>query len=175
MTKFSFGDLVSVSGYHPRVFRIDGYHEDTWHYPGETWTEVVFDLVDVHSGVFIEAETEDLTLISVADKADEYLANNPAPAETESESFSFDLSEYYNNFEMGSDKMAKKERQPTARELSAKEAEERKAARKAKAEEIDNLLDRRNWYAVQFAKSGSVEDNEKVQRIDTELAKLSGS
>jgi hypothetical protein len=71
--------------------------------------------------------------------------------------------------------MAKQERQPTARELSAKEAEEKKAARKAKAEEINNLLDRRNWYADQFAKSGDVEDNEKVQRIDTELAKLSGS
>jgi hypothetical protein len=168
MTKFNFGDLVSVAGYYPRVFRIDGYHEDTWHYPGETWTETVFDLVDVHSGVFIEAETEDLTLISVANKADEYLAKNPAPAETES-----GLSDYYNNFETGGVNMAKQERQPTARELSAKEAEQRKAARKTKAEEIDNLLDRRNWYADQFAKSGDVEDNEKVQRIDAELAKLS--
>jgi hypothetical protein len=71
--------------------------------------------------------------------------------------------------------LAKKEPQPkklSARELSAKEAEERKAARKAKAEEIDNLLDRRNWYAEQFAKSGNVEDNERVIAIDQELKKL---
>jgi hypothetical protein len=172
---FNFGDLVRVVGYHPRVFKVDGYHTDTWHYPNETWTETVYELVDAYTGDWIEAEAEDLTLVVSADKAEEYLKTNDMP------NIETDESPNYKFLGFGiipteGIPMAKKETpQPkklSARELSAKEAEERKAARKAKAEEIDNLLDRRNWYAEQFAKSGNVEDNERVLAIDRDLKKL---
>jgi hypothetical protein len=69
---FNFGDLVRVDGYWPRVFKVDGYHIDTWHYPNESWTETVYDLVDAYTGEFLEADIDDLTLAETADKADEY-------------------------------------------------------------------------------------------------------
>ncbi|MGG2024180.1 hypothetical protein AB1282_00525 [Gottfriedia sp. S16(2024)] len=165
---FNFGDLVKVVGYHPRIFRIDGYHVDTWHYPDEVWTETVFDLVDAYTGLdFIEAEHEDLTLVVRADEADEYLAKNPAPAPFKNEN-----STDWSKIAKEAFSMAKQERQPTARELSAKEAEQRKAARKQKAEKIDNLLDMRNWYADQFAKTADVEYCDRVFAMDCELKKL---
>jgi hypothetical protein len=168
---FNFGDLVKVNGYFPRVFKITGYREEKWIYPGEEWDEIIFELVDAYTGDWVEAEEEDLTLVASADKADEYLKTNDAPA-SEPQNYKF-LG--FGIIPTEGIPLAKKEPQPkklSARELSAKEAEERKVARKQKAEEIDNLLDRRNWYAEQFAKSGNVEDNERVLAIDQELKKL---
>ena len=144
--KFNFNDLVRVSGYCPKIFRVESYSRTTYHEPNETWTETVYNLICTTTAEFIEADADDLTLVTESTDNSKYIG--------------------------GEMDMAEQERQPTARELSAKEAEERKAARKAKAEEIDNLLDRRNFYADQFAQNGDVEDNERVQRIDAELKAL---
>jgi hypothetical protein len=167
--KFNFGDIVAVTGYWPRVFKIDGYRNEECHYPNETYKETVYELIDAHSSVWIEADEDDLTIVARAEMADVYLANNPAPAGTEME-FEFDYSNL--TFGGGTMNMAKQERQPTARELSAKEAEEKKAARKAKAEAINNLLDMRIWYADQFAKTADVEYCDRVFATDCELKKL---
>lgn len=170
--KFNFGDIVKVSGYWPRVFRIDGYRNEEYHYPGEIWTDIVYELIDAHCYEWIEADEDDLTLVAPAHKADEYLAKNPAPNEDRNAT---DLSEsipWRTIKRTGDDNMAKQERQPTARELSAKAAEEKKTARKQKAEEIDNLLDMRNWYADQFEKTADVEYCDRVFATDCELKKL---
>jgi hypothetical protein len=169
---FGFGDLVKVTGYHPRVFKVDGYHTDIWHYPNETWTETVYELIDAYTGDWIEAEAEDLMLVVSADKAEEYLKTNDMPNIETDESPNYKFLGFGIIPTEGIPLAKKEPKKLSARELSAKEAEERKAARKAKAEEIDNLLDRRNWYAEQFAKSGNVEDNERVLAIDQELKKL---
>lgn len=167
---FNFFDLVRVDGYWPRVFRVDGYHIDTWRYPNETWTETVYELVDAHSGEFLEADVEDLTLVETADKAEAYLAANPAPAQSPAP-----IKPEWMSIMFGGDETMskpKEPRKPTARELSAKEAEERKQARKERGEQIDNLLDLRNWASEMLAKTNDEAYGDRVFAIDCELKKL---
>lgn len=166
---FNFFDIVRLDGYWPRVFRVEGYHIDNWRYPNEQWTDMVYELTDVYSGEFLEADVEDLTLVETADKAEEYLRNNPAPVQPKH--FAIDVS----HLMKGAETMAKEERKPTAREISAQIAEERKAARKAKAEQIDNLLDMRNWASEMLAKTNDEAYGERVIAIDAELKTLTES
>jgi hypothetical protein len=167
---FNFGDIVRVDGYWPRVFKVDGYREEKYHYPGEIWTDLVYELYDIANSEWLEADMEDLTLVVEADKADDYLTANPpnyeAPAPTMPD---------WMTFITGGDETMSKPKEPrklTAREISAKEAEERKAARKARAAEIDNLLDLRNWAADMLAKTNIEEFGDRVMAIDCELKKL---
>lgn len=165
---FNFFDLVRLDGYWPRVFRVEGYHIDNWRYPNEQWIDMVYELTDAHSGEFLEADVEDLTLVETADKAEEYLAANPAPVQPKS--FVIDV---LNLIGMGAETMAKQEpRKPTAREISAMEADKRKAARKAKAEQIDRLLDQMNDYKRLVAEFGDEEYKARVEYITLKLAEL---
>jgi hypothetical protein len=72
----------------------------------------------------------------------------------------------------GAETMAKPERKPTPRELSAQIADERKAMRKKRAEQIDNLLDMRIWASKMLEKTNNEEYGDKVFAIDCELKKL---
>jgi hypothetical protein len=167
---FNFGDLVRVDGYWPRVFKVDGYRREHWVYPNEEWTDMVYELHDIANTEFIEADVEDLTLVETADKADDYLAANPpnyeAPAPT--------MPDWMTFITGGDETMSKPKepRKPTAREISAKEAEERKVARKARGEEIDNLLDLRNWAADMLEKTNNEEFGDRVFAIDAKLKEL---
>ena len=163
---FHFGDLVRVDGYWPRVFKVDGYYTDTWHYPNEQWTETVYELVDAYNGEFLEADVEDLTLAETADKAEDFIAKNPTPTDYPQQiSFAIDVSHLIG---MGAETM----RKPTAREISAMEADRRKAERKERGEQIDNLLDLRNWAAGMLEKTGNEAYGDRVFAIDAELKKL---
>lgn len=163
---FTFCDLVRVNGYYPRIFQVDGYREEHWHYADESYTVVVYELYDVGNNDWIEAEASDLTLVADAGQADEYLAANPAPVEP-SKNYIIGI-----DYAEGASTMAKQERKPTARELSGQEAERRKKERKDRAEQIDNLLDQRNWYAGMLAKSNDESYGDRIFAIDAELKKL---
>jgi hypothetical protein len=163
---FNFGDLVRCDGSWPRVFKVDGYHVDNWFYPNEQYTEVVFDLVDAYTGEFLEADYEDLTLVETADKAEEYLRINPAPAEPKR--YAIDVSHLLKEAET----MAKEERKLTAREISGIEADKRKKERKEKALQIDDLLDIRKWNSDMLAKTNNEDYGDRVFAIDCELKKL---
>jgi hypothetical protein len=157
--KFQFGDLVHVAGYEPQVFSIDGYREEHFHYPDEDWTDLVYELHDVGTGEWIEADQQDLSLVAPVDQADEYLAVNPAPA-TSARIIIFGLE---------AEEVKKPERKPTAREISNKEAADRKKARKEKADEIDKLLDELNDYKRLVAE---FDDEEHKARVEYTLLKL---
>lgn len=170
---YHFGDIVSIAGYHPQVFIVDGYREERYYYPNEQWTDLVYELHCANSGEWIEADDDDLSLVVQAEQADEYLAVNPAPAPMRATDASGLLS-----FMFGGDDMQfgrnpePAPRKPTARELSAKEAEERKAIRKARAAEIDNLLEQRKWYADMLVKTNNEDFGDRVFAIDCELKKM---
>jgi hypothetical protein len=70
-----FGDLVRVDGYGDRIFEVLGYRVEQYFYPDEQHTDIVFELSDVHTLEWLEADENDLTLICREDKAEEYLAN----------------------------------------------------------------------------------------------------
>jgi hypothetical protein len=171
--QFNFGDIVKVNGYYPRLFEIDGRRTEHWQYANEDWTDVIYEVYDVVSCDWIECAEEDITLVAEAAKAEEYLAANPPDYEApekplDTSDWAIDISKYFG----GVTNMAKQERKPTARELSAMEADRRKAERKERGEQIDNLLDLRNWAAGMLEKTGNEAYGDRVFAIDAELKKL---
>jgi hypothetical protein len=167
--QFNFGDLVSVSGYYPQIFRIEGYRIEQYHYPSEEWTDFVYELADAHTGEWLEADTEDLTILAIADRAKAYLQAFKYPTKPPSQ----DANDVRNWMYGGGDIMAKKEPKPSAREMSAMEAEKRKQARKEHAAQVDNLLEIRKWYSDALERTNNEEFGDRVFAIDAELKKLS--
>jgi hypothetical protein len=169
--EFNFGDLVRVNGYFPRLFEIDGRRIEHWQYKDEEWVDTVYEVYDVLTSDWIECAEEDITLVAEADQAEEYLAANPpnyeAPASTMPDWVTFTLE----GREIAMSK-AKEPRKPTAREISAKEAEERKAARKALAAEIDNLLDIALWNRRMLEKTNDERYGDQIFAVEAELKKL---
>jgi hypothetical protein len=168
--EFNFGDIVRVNGYYPRLFEIDGRRIENWQYAEEQWTDIVYEVYDVLTSDWIECAEEDLTLVVEADMAEDYLAANPpnyeAPAPT--------MPDWMTFINGGDETMSKPKepRKPTARELSAKEAEERKAARKARGEEIDNLLDIAQWNRTMLEKTNDEAYGDRLMAVEAELKKL---
>lgn len=78
--KFELCDVVSVAGYEGRTFQVESKRSEYCVYPGEEWTEQIYELVDVHSADWLEADEEDMTLLAPWDQADDYIAQAPRPA-----------------------------------------------------------------------------------------------
>jgi hypothetical protein len=170
--QFNFGDIVKVNGYYPRLFEIDGRRTEHWQYANEDWTDVIYEVYDVVSCDWIECAEEDITLVVEAAQAEEYLAANPPDYEAPAPTYPDWVTDVMQNFGKGAIEMAKPERKPTAKELSAMEADRRKAERKERGEQIDNLLDLRNWAAGMLEKTGNEAYGDRVFAIDCELKKL---
>jgi hypothetical protein len=156
-----YGDLVTVDGYDRRFFMVIAYQLIRHCTPEEEYNETVFELLDAHTGEYLEADGEDVEFVTDAVNAEKYLATQPAP-----------LMPGMTIRDMEALEM-KPKRQPTARELSGQEAERRKAARKEKAARIDELLDQRNWYAAALERTNNEEFGDRVAAIDAELKALS--
>ncbi|MEK4910613.1 hypothetical protein [Niallia sp. FSL M8-0099] len=169
--QFNFGDLVRVAGYWPQVFVVDGRRKEHYEYPDEEWTEMVYELHGAFTLEWLEADVEDLTLVAPAANAEEYLTTVGQPT--------IDLTELIIGVDWakGEDrtmygKQPKEPRKPTARELSAQEAERRKQAKKERADQIDNLLDIANWNRKKFADTGEQEYAAKIAEVEAELKKI---
>lgn len=167
--QFNFGDLVRVAGYWPQVFVVDGRRKEHYEYPDEEWTEMIYELHGAFTLEWLEADVEDLTLVAPAANAEEYLTTVGQPT--------IDLTELIIGVDWakGEDrtmygKQPKEPRKPTARELSAQEAERRKQARKDKAKRVDELLDAKNDFKALYEAFGDSEYLEKQTEIDAELA-----
>jgi hypothetical protein len=168
--EFNFGDIVRVNGYYPRLFEIDGRRIENWQYAEEQWTDIVYEVYDVLTSDWIECAEEDLTLVVEADQADEYLAANPPDYEVPAPS----MPDWMTFISGGDETMSKPEqpRKPTAREISAQEAEEKKQARKARATEIDNLLDIAQWNRSMLEKTNDERYGDQLFAVEAELKKL---
>jgi hypothetical protein len=168
--EFNFGDIVKVVGYYPRLFEIDGRRIEHWQNKDEEWTDVIYEVYDVLTSDWIECAEEDITLVVEADKAEEYLEANPPEYEAPSP-----IKPEWMTIMFGGDETMsnpKEPRKPTARELSAQLAKEQKEMRKKRGEQIDNLLDLRNWAADMLAKTNDEAYGDRVMAIDCELKKL---
>jgi hypothetical protein len=151
------GDLVTVDGYDGRFFMVIGYQLIRNCLPEEAYNEVVYEVLDAVTGEFLEADGEDVEFVTDSEHASAYLAENPPEYKPIGRAVT----------------MAKEEpKKPTAREISAKEAEEKKAARKARAAEIDNLLDLRKWYADMLAKTNDEAYGDRVMAVEAKLKEL---
>jgi hypothetical protein len=172
------GDLVTVDGYDGRFFMVIGYQLIRNCLPEEEYNEVVYEVLDAVTGEFLEADGEDVEFVTDAEHASAYLAENPPEYEATAPilpDWAKDVHQSLvdiENYERGAMNMAKPERKPTAREISAKEAEERKAARKARAAEMDNLLDILEWNRRMLEKTNDESYGDRMMAVEAEIKKL---
>lgn len=159
---FHFGDLVTVDGYGARIFQVESFSVIHFYSPECEDEDLVYDLIAMDTGEWLEADEQDLTLVADAGQADEYLRANPPIYYGEGMPMYF-----FGDFGYGGNRKPKEPPKPTARELSAQEAERKKQERKEKATQIDNLLDMRRWYAA----SDALDACERIAEIDGELRK----
>jgi hypothetical protein len=156
------GDLVTVDGYDGRFFMVIGFQLIRNCLPEEEYNEVVYEVLDAVTGEFLEADGEDVEFVTDAEHASAYLAENPPE-------YTAPISKYTG----GVTNMAKQEpRKPSAREISAQEAEEKKQARKARAAEIDNLLEIAHWNARMLEKTNDERYGDQLFAVEAELKKL---
>lgn len=150
----NFGDIVRVAGYQTRLFQVDGYRTEHWQYPDEEWTDVVYELTDVQTGEWLEADLDDLSIVAPATDAAKFLATlKPAGLIILRE----DTPMLWRKPEPP---------KPSARELAA-----RKAAEKRK--KIDALLDEYNDTLTLVALFGGLEYTYKLAEIKRKLADAS--
>jgi len=173
--EYDFGDLVRVAGYYPQVYRIIGKRCESYFYPDEEWSELIYELSDVYTAGWLEADEKDLVLVAEEENADEYLTTIGQPTIDLTDIPSadeFDLTDFIIgiDYEVEERKMPKEPRKPTARELSSQEAERRKQARKEKAKRVDELLDAKNDFKALYEAFGDSEYLEKQAEIDAKLA-----
>jgi hypothetical protein len=164
------GDLVTVDGYEGRLFMVIAYQLIRNCLPETAFNEIVYEVIDAYNGEYLEVDGEDVEFVTDAGQADEYIRANPEPTEWRADVMNF--ARQIDEYEKGLKAMAKEPRKPTARELSAQLAKEQKEMRKKRGEQIDNLLDLRNWAADMLAKTGNEEFGDRVFALDAELKKL---
>jgi len=172
----TFADLVEVEGYGVRVFRVFGYRIENCFTEEREWVDVVYELIDAVNGEWLEADADDVELLADAEDADVYMQT------IDYENYPKSFMEMWsapdgdgwsaNKNDMGGGNMAKQERKPTARELSAKLAEEMKKARKERKEKLDNELDRYNFFKRQFERTQDRRDKEAMETVMAEIVKL---
>jgi hypothetical protein len=148
---FKHGDLVQVDGYETRIFEILGYCVEHYYYPDEQYTDIVFEISDVHTGEILETDETDLTLLCRQPQAQAYVDKLPHV-----QVYEIDITE----------------RKLSPREESSRLAEERKQLRKMKAEIVDDLLDRIRDYRRLYAMFGDEEFSDVVFALEAEINKL---
>jgi hypothetical protein len=67
--KFTFGDLVQVTGYEKDIFRVVGFRTEVWRYKNDAWEDTIYELSRITDGEWLEADEADLTLIANAQTA----------------------------------------------------------------------------------------------------------
>lgn len=151
--KFNFGDLVTCEGYPDRLFTVDSWRVEQHYYPEAEWTETVYELTDVNSAEWLEADEEDLRLVAKADKAEEYLASHKGG----------DVAVMFTTVDFrGRSGRPPKVAPEIERYNNARERERR----------IDELLDERNDYARLLAEFGDEEYKAKIAEIDSALKEV---
>jgi len=172
------GEIVEVDGY-DGFFKVDCQHVDVERYANERFTEVYYDVINIHTDEWVVACDEDLTLVADAAAADDFIANMvPKGKPFKGGVRKFDAMDItiYQFEDKGAINMAgKNERKLTPREQSNKEAADKKAARKKRKEYVDRALDGRLTAKdlIEMFPNDKAKYERRIARYDRFLAKVS--
>jgi len=188
------GEIVEIDGY-DGYWRVDCVNIELAKYANEQFTDIYYDVYNIHTDEYIVAGDEDVTLVADASQADDFIANmvpkkkpfngglldprnliNPSDLDKEISDF-WTMDTLFNQFRKSkeAENMAKENRKLTPREQSNKEAAEKKAARKKRKEYVDRALDGRND-AKELARvfpADKAKYERRIARYDAFLAKVS--
>ncbi|MFE7820541.1 hypothetical protein ACFU1R_20290 [Priestia megaterium] len=173
------GEIVEVSGYEG-FWRVDCVNIELSKYATEQFTDIYYDVYNIHTNEYLIAGDEDVTLVADAASADDFVANMAAPERKSidpGEPKIVPLADLFEQFRKTkeAENMAKENRKLTPREQSAKVAAEKKAARKKKAEMVDRALDGRLALtdAIEVFPEDKAKYERKIAKYDAFLAKVS--
>ncbi|AZB44864.1 hypothetical protein CEF21_13345 [Bacillus sp. FJAT-42376] len=71
--QFAIGDLVHVTGYGKDLFKIVGLRTEIWRYLEDGWEDMVYELMRVADGEWLEAAEEEMILVMSNNEAEKSL------------------------------------------------------------------------------------------------------
>ncbi|MRX72890.1 hypothetical protein GJU40_12140 [Bacillus lacus] len=71
--QYYIGDLVQINGYGKDLFKIVGFRTEIWRYKEDGWEEMLYELVRVTDGEWLEAAEEELVMVLPYREAEKYL------------------------------------------------------------------------------------------------------
>jgi len=166
------GEIVEVDGY-DGFFKVDCQHVDVERYANEKFTEVYYDVINIHTDEWVVACDEDLTLVADAAQADDFIANMGPKKARKFDAMDITI---YQFEDKGAINMAgNNERKLTPREQSNKEAADKKAVRKKRKEYVDRALDGRLTAKdlIEVFPADKAKYERRIARYDRFLAKVS--
>jgi signal peptidase I len=146
--KFNIGDLVRIDGIE-RLYKVDGIIVEQHFYSNKEWTDVFYELKDIETRSILDADEFELSLVSPADKAEEYLKDYK-PKGGDEPVFDFEPI-----------------RKPKPTSENERYNKQRERERK-----INELLDERNDMDALYKSFGDRKYKARIEEIDKELRKI---
>jgi signal peptidase I len=146
--KFNIGDLVRIDGIE-RLYKVDGIIVEQRFYSNKEWTDVFYELKDIETRSVLDADEFELSLVSPADKAEEYLKDYK-PKGGDEPVFDFEP-------------IRKPKPTPENERYNKQLERERK---------INELLDERNDMDALYKSFGDRKYKARIEEIDKELRKI---
>lgn len=143
--KFKIGDLVRIDGIE-RLYKVDGIIVEQHFYSNKEWTDVFYEIKDIETRSVLDADEFELSLVSPADKAEEYLKDYK-PKGGEEPVFDFEP-------------IRKPKPTPENERYNKQLERERK---------INELLDERNDMRILYEMLGDDLYKKRIEEIDKEL------
>lgn len=143
--KFNIGDLVRIDGIE-RLYKVDGITVEQRFYSNKEWTDVFYELKDIETRSILDADEFELSLVSPADKAEEYLKDYK-PKGGDEPVFDFE---------------------PIRKPKPTPENERHNKARE-RERKVNELLDERNDVRILHEMFGDDQYKKRIEEIDKEL------
>lgn len=173
------GEIVEIDGY-DGYWRVDCVSIELSKYATEQFTDIYYDVYNIHTNEYLIADDEDVTLVADVSQADDFVRNMAAPERKPidpGEPKIAPLADLFEQFRKNkeAENMAKENRKLTPREQSAKVAKEKKEAHKKKAKMVDRALDSRLALtdAIEVFPESKAKYERKIAKYDAFLAKVS--
>ncbi|WP_018665167.1 hypothetical protein [Heyndrickxia acidiproducens] len=71
--KYFIGDIVKVKGYSDEIFKVVGFRTEIWRYAEDAWEDIIYEMVRIPDGEWLEADEQELILIADFEQADTFL------------------------------------------------------------------------------------------------------
>ncbi|GER71714.1 hypothetical protein BpJC7_30170 [Weizmannia acidilactici] len=71
--KYFIGDIVKVKGYENGLFKVVGFRTEIWRYAEDAWEDIIYEMVGIPGGEWLEADEEELVLVADFEQADTFL------------------------------------------------------------------------------------------------------
>ncbi|WLR43327.1 hypothetical protein LC087_03825 [Bacillus carboniphilus] len=70
---YGIGDLVHLTEYEEELFKIIGFRTEIWRYKEDSWEEVIYELVRIRDGEWLEASEEEMAMVMSQHQAEVFL------------------------------------------------------------------------------------------------------